>query len=82
MSQPAADASADPLPYTHELQQRLLQSHADLTQLAEARKRGDDAAADALVKRLQPVLTELAKAADRGSKQQQQQQQQANGGAS
>lgn len=76
MSQPEAQ---EPLPHTHEVQERLLQSHADLTKLADARARGDDAAADALVKKLQPVLTELAKAADRGQRQQ---QANGNGGAS
>lgn len=83
MSQPAAAVAVDaadddePTPYTHELQQRLMQSHADLAALADARSRGDDAAAAEIVKRLQPELTSLAVAADRANKRQQQQQQQA-----
>lgn len=75
MSQPAAANAAapndEPTPYTHELQQRLLQTHADLAALADARRRGDDGAADELIKRVQPELTALAVAADRDNKQRQ-----------
>jgi len=69
MSQPtpattAPAAAAAQLPPTHELQQKLMQNVASLKQLADARARGDDAAAEAMVKKVHDELAALAGAAD------------------
>jgi hypothetical protein len=66
MSQPAPTPTE--IPPTHVLQQKLLQNVASLEALADARKRGDDAAAEALLKTVHDELVALAGAADAQNK--------------